>query len=86
MNLISEHDAGGMAAESQFGFSGHTPAGKTGATAYETAKYFRFAGRILVIIGLTLEAWAVVQAHNRLRRASRGENARFAPLPSAEAP
>jgi uncharacterized membrane protein len=54
----------------QFGISGHAPAGKTGAAAYETAKYFRFAGRVLVVIGFSLEAWSVVHAHNRLRRAS----------------
>lgn len=54
----------------QFGISGHVEAGSRGAIAYETARYYRFAGRVLVIIAFAVEAWAVVQAHNRLRRAS----------------
>ncbi len=53
-----------------FKITDHTPAGRAGQTAYESAKYFRYAGRVLVVAGVTLDVIAVVQASKPLRRAS----------------
>jgi hypothetical protein len=53
-----------------FGISDHAAAGRLGPALYKAAKYFRYAGRVLAVVGIGLECWAVVQAQNRLRRAS----------------
>lgn len=55
---------------SNFGITDHKPAGRTGAVAYRAAKYFRYAGRTLLVTGVLVDVIAVVQANNRLRRAS----------------
>lgn len=53
-----------------FGIEGHTPAGKSGKIAYQTAKYFRFAGRVLLVTGVTVDIFSIVQANKPLRRAT----------------
>src|SRR5688572_18308600 len=38
-----------------FKITDHTPAGGEGKTAYQAAKYFRYAGRVLVVAGVALD-------------------------------
>lgn len=54
----------------QFGIADHTPVGRTGKALYSAAKYFRYAGRVLLVVGVTLDAISIVQASQPLRRAS----------------
>ncbi|MBO0798239.1 MAG: hypothetical protein J2P31_05405, partial [Blastocatellia bacterium] len=53
-----------------FNITNHTPAGFSGRVAYKAAKYFRFAGRTLMIIGVSIDIISVVQASKPMRRAS----------------
>lgn len=55
---------------SNFGITDHKPTGPTGAVAYRAAKYFRYAGRTLMVAGALIDFISIVQANNRLRRAS----------------
>lgn len=55
---------------STFGISGHTPTGRAGAIAYQGAKYFRFVGRTLIVVGAALDIVSIVHADRPLRRAS----------------
>ena len=56
--------------EKLFKIPDHTPAGRAGQIAYESAKYFKYAGRVLVVAGVALDVIAVVQSSKPLRRAS----------------
>lgn len=53
-----------------FGIDDHTPAGRSGRIAHQTAKYFRHAGRVLLVVGVTIDAYSIVQADKPLRRAT----------------
>jgi hypothetical protein len=53
-----------------FGLSDHSPAGKSGCIAYNAAKYFRYAGRVLLVAGAAMDAVSIVYANRPLRRAS----------------
>jgi hypothetical protein len=55
---------------SNFGITDHKTAGRAGAAAYRAAKYFRYAGRVLLVAGALIDAISIVQANNRLRRSS----------------
>ncbi len=55
---------------SNFGIADHTPAGQTGSTLYKAAKYFRYAGRVLVVVGVAVDVVSIVQASKPMRRAS----------------
>src|SRR5262245_23735215 len=39
----------------QFGIPDHAPAGTAGEIAYNAAKYFRYAGRVLVVVGVAVD-------------------------------
>lgn len=54
----------------QFGIQNHTPAGPGGGVAYKAAKYFRHAGRLLLVAGVLIEAVEIVESDRPLRRAS----------------
>ncbi|MDZ7622047.1 MAG: hypothetical protein U5O69_06570 [Candidatus Competibacteraceae bacterium] len=53
-----------------FGIADHTPAGRGSPAAYNAAKYFRYAGRALVVVGVAVDLVSIVQASKPLRRAS----------------
>ncbi len=53
-----------------FGVPDHAAAGPGGGATYRAAKYFRFAGRALVVVGVGIDVVSIVQASNPLRRAS----------------
>jgi hypothetical protein len=54
----------------QFGIADHAPSGRAGAAAYNAAKYFRYAGRVLVVVGVAVDVVSIVQASQPMRRAS----------------
>ena len=53
-----------------FGITDHTPTGRAGKVAYKSAKYFRYAGRVLIIAGAAVDVYSVVKANRPLRRAT----------------
>ncbi|HEU4853768.1 MAG TPA: hypothetical protein VFS89_00575 [Nitrosospira sp.] len=53
-----------------FEVAGHSAAGRAGQVAYNAAKYFRYAGRALVVAGVAIDVVSIVQASKPLRRAS----------------
>jgi hypothetical protein len=53
-----------------FNITTHTPAGFSGRITYMAAKYFRFAGPTLLILGASVDIISVVQASKPMRRAS----------------
>jgi len=54
----------------QFGIPDHAPAGTAGEVAYNAAKYFRYAGRVLIVVGVAIDVVSIVQASKPMRRAS----------------
>lgn len=53
-----------------FGLADHTPAGGGSQAAYSAAKYFRYAGRTLIVVGVAVDLVSIVQADKPMRRAS----------------
>lgn len=53
-----------------FGITNHQGAGRGGAAMYQGAKYFRWAGRVLMVVGVTMDVISIVQADRPLRRAT----------------
>ena len=53
---------------SNFGIADHRTAGKFGSSLYKGAKYFKYAGRVLVLVGVALDVVSIVQASRPLRR------------------
>jgi hypothetical protein len=53
-----------------FGVTDHTPAGQAGEAAYTAARYFRYAGRVLMVVGVAIDVVSIVQASKPIRRAS----------------
>ena len=53
-----------------FGIPDHAPAGANAAAAYRGAKYFRAAGRLLLIAGVAIDIVSIVRASQPIRRAS----------------
>ena len=51
-----------------FGMTDHAPAGRAGAAAYRVARYFRYVGRTLVIVGAGVDAAMIVVASKPLRK------------------
>jgi hypothetical protein len=53
-----------------FGIADHASAGQAGEAAYKAAKYFRYAGRVLLVAGVAVDVVSIVQASRPMRRAS----------------
>lgn len=56
--------------EKAFGITNHSPVGQTGKAAYTVAKYFRSAGRVLVVVGVVIDVVSIAQSSKPIRRAS----------------
>ncbi|MBC8131079.1 MAG: hypothetical protein H7Y08_12255, partial [Rhizobiaceae bacterium] len=54
----------------QFGIGNHQPAGPGAAALYHGARYFRYAGRVLMVVGIVADTVSIVRASNPIRRAS----------------
>jgi len=53
-----------------FGIADHTPVGRGGPAVYQAAKYFRYAGRLLLVYGVVVDIASIVQSSRPMRRAS----------------
>jgi len=53
-----------------FGISDHTPATGASPSLYRFARYFRYSGRFLGVVGVATDTISVVQADRPLRRAT----------------
>lgn len=51
----------------EFGVTDHTSVGATGEALYKGAKYFKFAGRTLLVVGVVTDIYSIVTASNKLR-------------------
>src|SRR5258708_39217304 len=54
-----------------FGIADHTPVGTAGRMVYKSARYFRYAGRALAVVGVALDVYSVVVADKPLRQATK---------------
>jgi hypothetical protein len=43
-----------------FGIADHTVVGSAGRVAYKSARYFRYAGRVLAVVGMAVDVYSVV--------------------------
>ncbi len=48
----------------------HTNPGEVGEVLFESAKYLKWGGRVLLVVGVTLDAISIVQSSRPLRRAT----------------
>jgi hypothetical protein len=53
-----------------FGIADHTSLGRSGQVAYQAAKYFRYAGRGLVVVGVSIDVVSIARANKPMRRAT----------------
>jgi hypothetical protein len=54
----------------RFKIADHTPVGRAGAAMYQGAKYYRFAGRVFLVIGAGIDAYSIVSASKPLRQST----------------
>lgn len=54
----------------KFGITDHQPVGKAGKVVYQSAKYFRYAGRVLVVLGAVMDTFTFVTSSKPLRTAT----------------
>jgi hypothetical protein len=54
-----------------FGIVDHAAAGSVGRVVYQSARYFRYAGRALVVIAVAADVYSVVTADRPLRQATK---------------
>jgi hypothetical protein len=54
-----------------FGTADHTPVGKVGQVVYKSARYFKYAGRAVALIGAAADIYSVVTATKPLRQATK---------------
>lgn len=52
----------------EFGITDHTPVGRGGAGLYKGARYFKYGGRALLIIGLAMDGYEVVTSDRPFRQ------------------
>lgn len=53
-----------------WGIQDHSTLGKGGEALYKAGKYLKWGGRVLLVVGITIDVISIVTASNRLRRAS----------------
>jgi hypothetical protein len=51
-----------------FGIADHGPTGRSGPALYNGAKYFKYAGRVLIVVGAAIDILSIAQASKPLRR------------------
>jgi hypothetical protein len=54
-----------------FSIADHTPAGSGGEALYKGAKYFRYGGRVLLVVGAAVDIYSIVVAKKRVRQAAK---------------
>ncbi len=55
----------------QFGIENHAPAGKGGQALYKGAKYLKYGGRVLLVVGVVVDGYSIVVAKNRKRQVAK---------------
>jgi len=55
----------------KFGITDHTTTGKGGRPLYHSAKYLRYGGRILLVVGVAADVYSIVEAKKRWRQVTR---------------
>ncbi len=55
---------------SEFGIADHTPTGAAGRFGYQASKYFRYGGRVLLVVGAGLDLYSIVVATKPIQRAT----------------
>lgn len=68
-----------------FGIADHTSVGRAGAALYRFSKGFRYGGRVLVVVGVALDAASIVESNRPLRRSTQVVSAWAAAWAGAEA-
>ena len=53
-----------------FGMADHSAAGKAGELLYKGARYYRVAGRVVLVVGLAMDIYSIAVANKPLRRAA----------------
>ncbi|HEX5482458.1 MAG TPA: hypothetical protein VFZ08_07505 [Terriglobia bacterium] len=55
----------------EFGISDHAPAGSTGEALFKSARYFKYAGRALLVVGIAMDVYSIVVAKKRWRQVAK---------------
>lgn len=55
----------------EFGIPDHAPAGSTGEALFKSARYFKYAGRALLVVGLAIDVYSIVVAKKRWRQVAK---------------
>jgi hypothetical protein len=54
-----------------FGIADHTAVGTAGRVAYKAAKYLKYGGRVLLVVGIVSDAWSIVTSSKPLRQTAK---------------
>jgi hypothetical protein len=54
-----------------FGITDHTSTGSGGKALYKGAKYFKYAGRTLLVLGAAIDIYSIVVAKNRVKQVAK---------------
>jgi hypothetical protein len=54
-----------------FGIADHTTVGTAGRVAYKAAKYLKWGGRVLLVVGIAIDVWSIVQSSKPLRQTAK---------------
>ncbi|MEN8179381.1 MAG: hypothetical protein ABFS39_12315 [Pseudomonadota bacterium] len=52
----------------KFGIPDHQPAGKSGKVLHQGAKYLRYGGKVLIVVGIAADVYSIVVAKKRTRQ------------------
>jgi hypothetical protein len=55
----------------QFGITDHTSTGDGGKALYKGARYFKYAGRVLLVVGAALDIYSIVVAKKKMRQVAK---------------
>jgi hypothetical protein len=54
-----------------FGIQDHTTVGKVGRIGYKAAKYLKWGGRVLLVVGIASDVWSIVKSSKPLRQTAK---------------
>lgn len=55
----------------EFGITDHTSVGARGKALYKGARYFKYAGRVLLVVGAAVDIYSIVVAKKKLRQVAK---------------
>jgi hypothetical protein len=55
----------------EFGIQDHTTVGSSGEALYKGAKYLKYGGRVLLVVGIAMDVYSIVVAKKKLRQVLR---------------